>query len=368
MNIRIPQANPKAENDELSAEINDAVQKVLGSGRYILGPEVESFEREFARYIGAGYGIGVGSGTEAICLALRALGVGPGDEVITVSHTAVATVAAVEQCGAVPVLADIDPVTFTLDPDSLDKLLTSRTKAVIPVHLYGHPADLDRILPFSKKHGLFVLEDCAQAHGSVYHGRKAGAWGDIAAFSFYPTKNLGALGDAGIIITSDSGLAERVTLLRQYGWKKRYISEIQGSNSRLDEIQAAILRVKLCWLDQNNVRRRRLAELYASLLKDVVLIPIERENCTHVYHQYVIRSSCRNHIQEYLSQHGVGTLVHYPAAVHQQPAYADRLKNAGLPITEKIMTEILSLPIYPQLQEEYLPEISRLIVQAIEDI
>jgi len=365
--MNIPQANPKAENDELSVELNEAIQRVLNSGRYILGPEVEAFEKEFASYIGVAHAVSVGSGTDAIALALRALGVGPGDEVITVSHTAVATVSAVEQCGAVPVLADIDPLTFTLDPSLLEGLLTPRTKVIIPVHLYGHPADLEPILAFARTHGLYVLEDCAQAHGAAYHGKKAGSWGDIAAFSFYPTKNLGALGDGGMVVTSDAALAERAALLRQYGWKRRYISDIQGFNSRLDELQAAMLRVKLRHLDDGNARRRHLAQVYTSLLKDRVVCPQERQGCLHVYHLYVVRVPQRDRLQDYLKQNGVGSLVHYPAAVHQQPAYAGRLRTSSMRFTEQAVSEILSLPLFPQLAVEHVHQSAQVIVRGLEE-
>ena len=368
MNIHIPQANPKAENDELSEEINDVIRNVLASGRYILGPEVEAFEREFAYYTGAEYAISVGSGTDALSIALKALGVGMGDEVITVSHTAVATVAAIELCGAVPIFCDIDPQTYTINPEWLENLLSPRTRAIIPVHLYGHPANLGPIIAFAKKYGLLVLEDCAQAHGAIYNGKKAGSWGDIAAFSFYPTKNLGAIGDGGMIVTSDARLAENAFLLRQYGWKNRYISEIQGSNSRLDELQAAILRVKLRHLDENNAKRRGLAELYSQLLKQYVVTPSEMVRSRHVYHLYVIRYKQRDRLQEYLRQRGIGTAIHYPLPVHQQPAYKLRIQATNLPVTDQVVTEILSLPIYPQLSEDMVREIALVIRSAVEVI
>jgi len=251
---------------EHKEEIDAAISRVLESGWYILGEEVRSFEKEFSKYIGVNHGIGVGNGTDAITLALKACGIGPGDEVITVSHTAVATVAAIELSGATPVLIDISPDTYTLDPDHLKEAITPKTKAVLPVHLYGHPADMDRIIPIAEEHDLYVIEDCAQSHGSIHHRKKTGSLGDIAAFSFYPTKNLGAIGDGGMVVTDDANLAEQVRLLRQYGWKERNKSSIPGLNSRLDEVQAAILRVKLQYLDSENLRRRSIANIYKQRL------------------------------------------------------------------------------------------------------
>jgi dTDP-4-amino-4,6-dideoxygalactose transaminase len=343
-------------------EINAAIMRVLESGRYILGEEVRSFEEEFARYIGINYGIGVGSGTDAITLALKACGIGSGDEVITVSHTAVATIAAIELCGATPVLVDICPDTYTLDPDFLQKVITKKTKAVLPVHLYGHPADLNRIVPIAHDHDLYVIEDCAQSHGALLHNRKTGSLGDIAAFSFYPTKNLGAIGDGGMVVTDDADLAERVRLLRQYGWKERNISTIPGLNSRLDEIQAAILKVKLNYLDQETARRRNIARVYGQMLpsKDLVF-PKESVDAFHVYHQYVIRTAQRDALKMYLANHGVETFIHYPVPVHLQPAYRDRLGCHHLSGTEALCREILSLPMHPYMEEHDASAISTLI-------
>lgn len=343
-------------------EIDAAIMRVLESGRYILGEDVRSFEEEFARYIGVNYGIGVGSGTDAITLALKACGIGPGDEVITVSHTAVATVAAIELSGATPVLVDISPDTYTLDPDQLQNVITSKTKAVLPVHLYGHPADMDRIVPFAHDHNLFVIEDCAQSHGALLHRKKTGSMGDIAAFSFYPTKNLGAIGDGGMVVTDDADLADKVHQLRQYGWKERNRSNVPGLNSRLDEIQAAILRVKLQYLDNDNLKRRAIACVYRQMLpsKDLVL-PREADSIFHVYHQYVIRTSRRDALRAYLATHGVETSIHYPVPVHLQPAYQKRLDNHTLSKTETICREILSLPMHPFLEEYESSAISTLI-------
>lgn len=281
----IPCANPKVQYLAYRGEIDAAVGRVLESGWYILGEEVKAFEEEFATYIGVSCGIGVGSGTEAIHLALVSCGIGPGDEVITVSHTAVATVAAIELAGATPVLVDIEPDFFTLNPNKLEEAITPRTKAVLPVHLYGQPADLDPILEIARKHHLRVIEDCAQAHGAMYKDKRAGSYGDMACYSFYPTKNLGALGDGGIIVTNDTELAKKARLLREYGWAQRYVSHLAGWNTRLDEIQAAILRVKLKHLDEDNSKRARLAEIYNRKLSTTNLIlPKRRENSTHAYH------------------------------------------------------------------------------------
>jgi dTDP-4-amino-4,6-dideoxygalactose transaminase len=286
-------------------------------------------------------------------VALAACGIGPGDEVITVAHTAVATVSAIELCGAVPVLVDIAPDTFTLDPIRLARALSPRTKAIVPVHLYGQPAALAPILAFAQHHGLRVIEDCAQAHGARYGSRRVGAWGDMAAFSFYPTKNLGALGDGGAVVTNDPTLAERARLLREYGWAERYVSHIAGWNSRLDEVQAAVLRVKLKYLDADNAARARLAARYDLGLKGVGLgLPPVRAEGEHVYHLYVVRSTQRDDLQAFLKARGVGALVHYPVPVHLQPAYRGRLRGSdSLPETERAAREVLSLPMSPELTE-----------------
>jgi dTDP-4-amino-4,6-dideoxygalactose transaminase len=356
----IPQCDPKANYLAHRAEIDAAVGAVLTSGWYILGKEVTAFEEEFARYIGVSAGIGVGSGTDALLLALRACGVGPGDGVITVSHTAVATVAAIEMAGTTPILVDIDPVTFTLDAEKLANLLDHYpadfppAKAIVPVHLYGHPADLPPIMEIARRHGLSVIEDCAQSHGATRDGRTTGAWGDMAAFSFYPTKNLGALGDGGIVVTNREDLADQAQLLRQYGWRQRYISEIPGINSRLDEMQAAILRVKLGALDAENSRRRQIAAIYDRGLAGAgIELPAVRAEVSHVYHQYVVRTPHRDDLQQTLRSAGIGTLVHYPQPVHCQPAYRDRLPIHGdLAQSERAAAEVLSLPIYPEMTGE----------------
>lgn len=361
----IPQANPRAQYKSHQQEIDQAIARVLDRGRYILGEETAAFEREFAAYLGVRFGIGVGSGTEAIHLALRACGVGPGDEVITVSHTAAATVAAIELCGATPVLVDIDPRAFTLDPARLPAAITPRTKAILPVHLYGQSADLEPILDIAHRAGVRVIEDCAQSHGATYRGKRTGAWGDMACFSFYPTKNLGAIGDGGLVATDDPQLAENARLLREYGWRQRYVSEIGGWNTRLDELQAAILRVKLRALDADNARRRHLASLYDELLADSpVSTPQAMPYGQHVYHLYVVRSPSgrRDELQAFLRERGIGTLVHYPVPIHLQPAYRGRLGDVGtLPETERAAREILSLPMFPELTEAEVHQVAEAV-------
>jgi len=356
------------------SRIDKAVGRVLDSGWYILGGEVARFEKEYAGYLGACHAIGVASGTDALVLALRACSVGPGDKVLTVSHTAVATVAAIEICGARPVLVDIEPSGYTLDPERLEEALQSGragegAKAVIVVHLYGHPADVGRILPIARRHGLSVVEDCAQAHGASVDGQLVGTLGDVAAFSFYPTKNLGALGDGGAVVTSSAELAERVGLLRQYGWRERYVSEISGYNSRLDELQAAVLSARLEELDRDNEQRRRLAEAYRGGLDDLGLeLPGERRGARHVYHQFVVRCRQRDKLRAHLGEMGIGTLVHYPVPVHLQPAYRDRIGCAGsLARSEAAAQQVLSLPLYPQLEPEAVSDVCAAIRAWYED-
>lgn len=346
--------NPFAQYQTYRTEIDAAIGRVLEKGWYILGDEVTAFESEFAGYIGVTYGIGVGSGTEALHVALKACGIGEGDEVITVSHTAVATIAAIELSGATPVVVDIEQDHFTIDPHLISKVVTKKTKAVVPVHLYGQSADLEPILTIAKKNKLRVIEDCAQAHGALYKDRRLGSWGDIACFSFYPTKNLGALGDGGMVVTSDPELARQARLLREYGWAERYVSASCGWNTRLDEIQAAVLRIKLRHLDKDNDRRRSLAAEYdAGLLHCGLVTPSCRKDARHVYHLYAIRSDKRDELQRFLKSKDIGALIHYPVPVHLQPAYRGRLRGGDtLPITEKAACQVLSLPLYPELSSK----------------
>lgn len=362
--MMIPYADPKAQYLSHKDEIDVAVKRVIDSGWYILGKEVENFEKEFAAYIGVKHAIGVGSGTEALHLALVACGVEPGDEVVTVSHTAVATIAAIRLAGATPVFADIDPETYTMDPDSFRKTITKHTKIVIPVHIYGHPADMEAIVAIAREHDLIVIEDCAQAHGAAIGDKKMGTFGDMACFSFYPTKNLGALGDGGAVITDDQKLAGKARLFREYGWAERFISRVPGWNTRLDELQAAILRVKLKYLDEDNAARCKLAAIYKDGLADTKLIlPYVRQSVCHVYHLFVVCSENRDELIEFLRSKNIGAAVHYPVPVHLQPAYSGFVAT-GLVETERMVREIVSLPMYPELTENNVLS----VVKAIKEI
>jgi dTDP-4-amino-4,6-dideoxygalactose transaminase len=362
----IPLANPRASYLAHRPAIDEVICSVLESGWYILGHQVERFEKDFAQYLGVSHVCGVANGTDALHLALRACGVGHGDGVVTVAHTAVATVAAVELCGATPILVDIDPATCTISPDHLEATLREyngrlRLKAIVAVHLYGHPADMPAICELAERYGLWVIEDCAQAHGARIRGRTTAQWGHIAAFSFYPTKNLGAFGDGGAVATSDATLADRVRLFREYGWKDRYVSSVSGMNSRLDEVQAAILRIKLKYLDAENARRRQIAKVYAAGLHDTSwVLPQSRPDVEHVYHLYVVRGAGRDALRAFLTARGVGTAVHYPVPVHLQPAYVGRLPlgPGGLPVTTGLAREVVSLPMFPQLSESEAEQVA----------
>lgn len=355
----------------LNQEISQAVQRVLSRGWYVLGPEVDAFEKEFAAYHGVSHAVTVANGTDAIELALRAAGIGPGDEVITVAHTAVPTVCAIEGAGAKPVLVDIDSNTYTMDPGAAAAAITPRTAAIVPVHLYGHPADMPAILKLARSKNLLVIEDCAQAHGARLNGQLVGTFGDFAAFSFYPTKNLGACGDGGAILANDQARAERLKRIRTYGQSSRYQHAERGVNSRLDEMQAAILRVKLPWLNEHNRQRRELATHYASGLRSV-MIPSENSTTNqieHVYHLYVIRDSRRDAMRSRLEAAGIGTQIHYPVPVHLQQAYGDLSRGPGsLPITERICREILSLPLYPGLSIEAVDQVAQAVNEACKEV
>lgn len=352
----IPQANPGAGYRALKPQIDAAVARALESGWYILGQEGRAFEAEFAQFLGSVAAVGCANGTDALALALRGLGIGNGASVVTVSHTAVATVAAIEMAGATPLLVDIDPVHYTLDPAELAQVLAHPPKglppirAVIVVHLYGQAADLGAILPLCRTHGVALIEDCAQAHGAKLEGKHLGTIGDIGTFSLYPTKNLGALGDGGVLAMSDSVLAARIAALRQYGWRTHYISDEIGVNSRLDEMQAAILRAKLPHLEAQNDRRREIAAIYDAALSGIAP-PARRARASHVFHQYVLRVPERAMIQARLREAGIGTGIHYPVPVHRQPAYEGRvaLGPSGCRASETAASEVLSLPMYPEL-------------------
>ncbi|HET6325071.1 MAG TPA: DegT/DnrJ/EryC1/StrS family aminotransferase [Planctomycetaceae bacterium] len=356
----IPQANPGASYAAQKANIDTAITELLESGRYILGEPVAQFEQQFAAYLGAKHCVGVASGTDAIELALRALEIGAGQAVIAPSHTAVATIAAIEQGGARPVMIDVDPKTYTITATAIEAVLESgpeidgcRIAAVIPVHLYGHPADMPAILDVSRRHGLRVIEDCAQSHGARIGSQRTGTFGDLAAFSLYPTKNLGAFGDGGLVATNDAELQKRLFALREYGWQQRYISASPGLNSRLDALQAVILGVKLRRLDTDNDRRRSIAARYsAGLAKLGLELPTAARDVDHVFHQYVVRTRARDELATYLSSRAILTGIHYPVAVHLQPAYSDRRLTLGaLTQTEALCREVLSLPMFPQLND-----------------
>lgn len=361
-------ARPLAQFTSHQSEIESAVLKVLRSNSYVLGPEVESLEHEFAHYIGVNFAIGVANGTDAIELALRALGIGPGDEVITVSHTAVATVAAIEAVGATPVLVDVESVFFTINPLLISELITHHTKAVIAVHLYGQPVDIQAINLLCKANNIYLVEDVSQAHGAKFGGKLLGSFGDISCFSCYPTKNLGAIGDAGLIATNSDELKAKIDMLREYGWRHRYVSEISGRNSRLDEVQAAILRVKLRYLDFDNQRRIEHAALYTELLGGAGLVlPKVRPNATHVFHLYVLRVGSRNKLIEFLKKRQIQCGVHYPTPIHLQPAYAGRIRMVKMEVTESLANEVLSLPMYPELEDAQIQQVARAIKDFFEN-
>jgi dTDP-4-amino-4,6-dideoxygalactose transaminase len=357
----IPQTNPKAAYLAQREAIDAAIKRVLESGWYIQGEEVVAFEREFAAYTGSKHALACASGTDALILALRSLGVGPSDAVITVSHTAVATVAAIELAGATPVLVDTDDY-WNMSAQALEATLkswpagTPKPKAVIPVHLYGQPAAIDEIAAIAKKHNLLLIEDNAQAHGAMLNGKMVGRWGKAAAYSLYPTKNLGAIGDGGIVTTDDDAVAEALRALREYGWRERYVSAIAGMNSRLDPLQAAILRVKLTALPTDTARRQAIAARYNAALTGLngLALPKTRPGAAPVYHLYVVDAGTRrDELQAKLKDKGIGTLIHYPVPVHMQPAYQGKiaLGPGGLPNTERAAKSVLSLPLFPQLAD-----------------
>jgi dTDP-4-amino-4,6-dideoxygalactose transaminase len=364
MSSKIFCGNPVAQFQSYRQEILEAIQRVCDHGPYILGPEVEAFEAEFAAYHGVKYSVGVGSGTDALVLAMRAFDIGHGDEVITVSHTALPTASAIIMTGATPVLVDIEENFFTMDPSKIESAITSKTKAILPVHLYGQPCDMEKIMAIAREHGLKVIEDCAQAHGALYKGEKVGSMGDAGCFSFYPTKNLGAIGDGGGIITNKQDVAERLKRMRQYGWDKERIAQESGVLSRLDELQAAILRIKLRHLDDDNQKRRDIAHQYRDLLSKASLnLPQERENCAHVYHLYVVKTEGRDALKEKLAEVGIEAGIHYAVPVHHHPGYVSKIRipHEGLGITDKVIGEILTLPIYPELELKKLGNFKEII-------
>ncbi len=364
--LPIPAADPGAGYRAVQAEIDSAVSRALASGSYVLGGEGRAFETEFAAWLGCGFALGCGNGTDALALALRSIGAGAGMTVATVSHTAVGTVAAIEMTGAVPLLLDIEPATYTLDPAELAAVLESPPAglppigAVIAVNLYGQMAALDVIAPLCARHGVTLIEDCAQAHGASLGGRVAGTVGRLSAFSFYPTKNLGAFGDGGMVATDDAALAERVAAIRQYGWHGQQIAEQVGVNSRLDEVQAAILRAQLVHLDRRNGRRRAIAAAYDAALADgPIRPPARRPDAVHVFHQYVVRAADRAQLQGLLREAGIGTGIHYRVPVHLQPAYRGRvaLGPAACQASAAAAEAVLSLPIHPELSDDQVAHV-----------
>ncbi len=366
--MKIPILDLRPEVELLWEDLNRAVQEVLRSGRFVLGPNVEAFEEEVAAYMGVKHAIGMNSGTDALVIALRAAGIGPGDEVITTPFTFYATAEAVSLVGGTPVFVDIDEESFNIDPGLAANAVTSRTKALLPVHLYGRAAEMDPLLELAKKHGLKVIEDTAQAFGGEYKGKKLGTLGDAGCFSFYPTKNLGAYGDAGMLITNNDQLAEAARMLRVHGAKETYFNEIIGYNSRLDEFQAAILRVKLPYLDEWNKKRRLLAQRYNRLLAGIpgVITPAEGVS-GHVYHQYTIRitGGKRDRIKQALAEAGIGSMIYYPVPLHRLPVYKDRAPS--LPVAERLAGEVLSLPVWPGLPEEGPELVARVIKEALQN-
>ncbi|WP_050929920.1 DegT/DnrJ/EryC1/StrS family aminotransferase [Aestuariivita boseongensis] len=352
--MKIPFLDIGATYRELKPEIDEAVARVLSSGWYILGPEVEAFEAEWAEYCDAGHAVGLANGMDALILALRALEIGPDHEVIVPSNTYIATWLAVSEVGATPVPVEPDPATHNIDPTRIEKAITPRTRAILPVHLYGQPADLDPILDIAHRHDLRVVEDAAQAHGARYKGKRIGVHGDIVCWSFYPGKNLGAFGDAGAVTTNDAALAEKVAVLRNYGSRRKYVNEVQGVNSRLDPIHAAVLRVKLASLDRWTDRRRKVAKIYSKALKSTNLIlPHVPDWADPVWHLYVVRSQIREQLESRLTSEGVGTLIHYPIPPHMQDAYSYMgLAPESLPLAQRLASEVISLPISPHLAEK----------------
>jgi dTDP-4-amino-4,6-dideoxygalactose transaminase len=352
----------------IEEEILSATKRVYEKGRFILGEEVSVFEEEFSHYCGVRYGVGVDSGTDALQLALKAVGVGEGDEVITVAHSFIATALSISQTGAKPLFVDIDPETYTMDPNALEQFLRHRKKkgerqkikAILPVHLYGHPAEMDAIMDIADRYQLTLIEDACQAHGAEYQGRKVGSFGLLSCFSFYPTKNLGGYGDGGMVVTDDKKLFEKLRLLRCYGEKRKYEHVLKGGNNRLDEIQAAILRVKLKYLDQWNEERRKRVLIYKKMLEHTGFIcPTEKGQAKHVYHLFVIRTKKRNPLQTFLKEKGIGTLIHYPIPIHLQKAFRELgYRRGALPLTEQYAREVLSLPFFPEMTESEMEEVA----------
>jgi dTDP-4-amino-4,6-dideoxygalactose transaminase len=352
----------KREYSGLKEEINIKIDEVLSKGNFINGNELQDFESKFSKYIGTKNGLGVNSGSDALFMAIKALDINRDEEVITVSHTFISTVDAITRNNAIPVFVDIDPDTYCIDVSKIESKITDNTRAIIVVHLYGHPADMDPILKIAKKHNLFVIEDCSQAHGAKYKGKTVGSLGDISCFSFYPVKNLGAYGDGGFIALNDDFLFEKLGMMHNYGQSMKNQYEFVGLNSRLDEIQAAILNVKLEYLDIWNNERKKLANSYNKLLDNSIYkIPCTKEYADHVFHLYVIRTSKRDEIRDYLLKKDIQTMVHYPIPIHKQNSYKNLASSDNIPITEEICSQIVSLPINPWLKSFEVEEICEIL-------
>lgn len=364
--MQIPLVDLQVQFQGIKTEVMGAIEDVLETMQLFLGPQSQAFESEFAAYCGSKYGISISNGTDALILALRACDIGPDDEVITVANTFIATVEAITQVGATPVFVDVDPETYTMDWRYLEQVLTSRTRAIIPVHLYGYPTEMQPVLSFARKHGLRVIEDASQAHGATYNGQCVGSMGDIGCFSLYCSKNLGAYGEAGICVTNDLRLAERLQMLRDHGSRERYRHEVMGVNARMDEIQAAILRVKLKYLDQWNASRQAHAQVYTDQLQDLVeTVPVVRVGNTHVYYVYVVQVPERDQLRKYLHQEGIATGIHYPVPLHLQPACIPYgYQPNQLPISERVAQHIVSLPMYPELTDQQLQAVVSAIKKA----
>jgi dTDP-4-amino-4,6-dideoxygalactose transaminase len=366
--MHVPFLNLKAQHEPLKQEIAAAIQEVIDSSAFAGGPFVERFEQDFAAYCATAHAVGLGSGTEALWLALIALGVGPGDEVITVPSTFMATAEAITYCGATPTFVDIEDQNYTLDPRLLEQAITSKTKAIIPVHLFGQMADMDPIMEIARRRGLFVIEDACQAHGAAYKGRPAGSIGDAGCFSFYPGKNLGAMGEAGALVTNDSRLKEQVAMLRDHGQRKKYYHGVIGWNARMDGIQGAVLRIKLKHLERGNEARRSHADLYTSLLagEAALRLPRPATDRKHVYHLYAVRAPRRDAIMEALSKVGIHCGIHYPIPVHLQEAYgALNLGPGSFPVAERCAGEFISLPMFPELTEDQIRAVSTALKSAV---
>jgi dTDP-4-amino-4,6-dideoxygalactose transaminase len=358
--MEVPFVDLRSEHRMLRDELNEAIEQVMDRSDFALGKDVSLFEEEFARFCGTKYAVGVDSGLAALELGLRAYGIGPGDEVIVPAHTFVATAAAASFAGAHPVFVDVEKSTYNMDIGQIEAAITTRTRAIIPVHLYGLPAEMGPILDLAEKHGLVVIEDACQAHGARYQGRRAGSMGHAAAFSFYPTKNLGGCGDAGMLVTDDASVVEQVRAMRNCGQREKYYHELPPFNHRMDTLQAAILRVKLRYLEGWIEARRRNAALYDELLADSgVVTPVETPEATHVYHLYVIRTPRRDALQVHLREQGIGAAIHYPVPVHLQPYYAENGFHRGqFPVTEQVCDQILSLPMFPGMTVEQVQHVA----------